>query len=94
MFTKWTQHLKDPIEKQRFVNEILSSKSILDHLGVILESMEKTLERSERSPKAYDAPNWQYRQAHCNGYLQCLYEIKAFVNLDQQEIVNDRNLTK
>jgi hypothetical protein len=85
MYTKWTQHLKDPEEKQRFVNEILSSKHVLEHLMALLDEEEKVLNRSEIEPTAYNVPSWPYFQAHKNGFRQCLYKIKKIIDLDQQK---------
>lgn len=85
MFTRWTQHLKDQEDKQNFTNEIYSSRHVLEHLGTVLKSMELSREREELGAKVYDSPNWQFRQADCNGYIRCLREIQMFINLDQQK---------
>lgn len=85
MKTVWTEHLKDSDEIVQFEKSIKHSKWILEHLGVILGKIERGLQRQERSPKAYDNPNWEYRQAHANGYLQCLYDVKDLINLDQKD---------
>lgn len=85
MFTRWTQHLKDTEEKQKFVNEVYSSRHVLEHLDSMLDNLGKGLERAERSPRAYDQPNWDYRQSHVNGYMQCLSDVRTMIDLDQQK---------
>jgi len=91
MYTKWTQHLKDPQEKQHFVNDITNSKPVLRHLMTMLDTEERILNRSEMDPSAYNSPSWGYLQAHKNGFRQALFKIKQLIDLDQQkEEVNDR----
>lgn len=85
MKTVWTAHIKDPEEKIKYERSLRNSKWILDRQQEILEAIERGLNRQERSPKAYDSPNWEYRQAHSNGYQQCLYEIKDLINLDPKD---------
>lgn len=86
MYVAWTKHLKDPEEKSRFENSILSSKHVLDRLKDMLYEQEEELNRAETDPRNYTVPNWDYRQAHNNGYRQCLSVLKKFVDLDQQII--------
>lgn len=90
MKTVWSNHIQDPDEKVQFEKSVLHSKWILVRLKEILESMERGLDRQEANPKAYDTPNWDYRQAHANGYRQALYSIKDLITLDKQEQTNDR----
>lgn len=84
MYTEWTKHLKTPEEKAQFVDSLIGSKRVLDRLSQLLEEHEQTLERSETSLTAYDLPNWDYRQAHKNGYRAHLNAVKKLINLDQQ----------
>lgn len=92
MKTIWTQHLEDQAEKVRFQTSLLHSKWLFERLIEILDSMEKGLDRQERSPKAYDSPNWDYRQAHANGFSQCLHTIRELVTLDPKE-QDDRSIS-
>lgn len=85
MKTVWTQHIKDPEEKAKFEEGVRHNRWILDHLKSILDKMDKDFERAELSPKMYDLPNWENRQAHSNGYRQCLNSIRNLINLDQEE---------
>lgn len=84
MFMAWTKHITDPEEKIRFENSVQSSKHVLDRLKDMLDEQERDLNRAETDPRNYETPNWDYRQAHNNGYRQCLAVLKKFVDLDQQ----------
>jgi hypothetical protein len=86
----WTKHLKNSEEKTRFENLILGSRPVIERLNKILEEYEKSLNRSETDLTTYETPNWDYRQAHKNGYRACLYRIQELLNLDQRTIkLND-----
>lgn len=89
MYTRWTAHLKDKEEKEKFQNYVRSSKELLNRLGDILTEEDQRLTRSEVSEKQYEIVNWTYLQAHKNGFRQALSLIKQLVTLDQQEH-NDR----
>lgn len=84
MYSAWTKHLKDPEDKTKFEQGVRSSKTILDHLITILNEMESDLNQAEVNPKTYEVPNWDYRQAHNNGYRQCLNHLKKLIDLDKQ----------
>ena len=83
MKTVWTKHLSNDTEKQQFINEILGSKRVLARLGDLIDELEHGLEEQELSPKAYDNPNWAFRQAHVNGMKSVLRKIKSLTSLDQ-----------
>lgn len=85
MLTIWTKNLKTNEERDNFNNQVLSAKPVLDRLVQILSEREEELERSERSLKAYDNPNWAYMQAHKNGYYSMLQNVRDLINLDQQK---------
>ena len=89
MITTWTHHLKDEAEKLQFEKSLRSSRWILDRLNEILEEMDVSLDHQEISPKAYDNPNWAYKQAHLNGFRQCLVKISKLINLDIKD-TNER----
>lgn len=85
MISAWTKHLKSEEDKERFRNSVLGSKYVLERLADILVGMEKEQDAIERNPQLYDLPNWDYRQAHLNGFRQCLNKINLLINLDQQD---------
>ena len=83
MILEWTNHLPNDEEKARFRGEVISARRVLERQTEILNKKEKALDRSEMSVTAYSEPNWGERQAHKNGYRQCLAEIKRLNDLDQ-----------
>lgn len=85
MYLAWTKHIKDPDEKVRFENSIKGSKDVLERLSQLLSEEERGLDRSETDVRTYDLPNWDYKQAHKNGFRECLYIVQKLINLDQQE---------
>jgi len=85
MITKWTSHLKNEEEKQNFERDILSAKRVLERLHVIMKEELEGLEQAENSPRNYDTPNWDYRQAHGNGFRSGLAFVNKVINLDQQK---------
>lgn len=89
MKSAWTQHITDDKEKVQFQASVIHSKWILEHLTLLLDKMEEGLEQQELSPRAYDQPNWDYRQAHANGFRQCLQKVKSLITLDQKD-TNER----
>lgn len=91
MYIAWTKHITDDKEKEEFRKDVIASKRVLDRLKAIIDESEQDLGRSEINPKNYEIPNWDYRQAHNNGYRASLYHIKKLIDLDQQkEFTSDR----
>jgi len=86
MLLDWTKNLGSEQDKEDFQRRVQNSKEVLDRLSEILTEYEKSLDRSETDLKTYDVPNWDYKQAHKNGYRACLYRIKELINLDQRII--------
>ena len=85
MITAWTDNLKTPEEKERFKNSVRASQVVLDRLDSILLKMKEDAEASERNAKNYEIPNWDYRQAHTNGFMDCLFKVRKIINLDQEK---------
>ena len=85
MITKWTSNLKRQEEADSFKNEILGSKRVLKRLQDILKEVETEQDRIEANPKIYELPNWDYRQAHLNGFRECLNTINKIITLDQEK---------
>lgn len=80
----WTAHLQTPEDKQRFLNQVKGAQEVLDRLKDIIQLKEQELGEAERGQKAYGVPNWDYLQAHRNGYAQGLSAIKRFLTPDQE----------
>lgn len=85
MITAWTDNLKTAEEKERFKNSVLSSRVVLDRLNEILSKMKDDTEMKERSTETYSVPNWDYRQAHVNGFMDCLKKVQKIITLNDQE---------
>lgn len=86
MKTIWTQHLSDEKDKENFRQEVLASRRVLGRLTQIVEDQQNKTINADINPKTYEIPNWDYRQAHNNGYLQCLKIMKEILDLDQRII--------
>lgn len=86
MITAWTKHCKTPEEKQELQESILRTRWLLDLLNKnVLNELEEDLNQKEVSPRMYEVPNWDYRQAHNNGFRQCLQLMQKITNLDQKD---------
>ena len=85
MYIGWTKHLVDPKSKEEFEKDVYGSKRILDHLMLLLLEEENTLDRTEMDVKAFDNPNWAYKQAYKNGYRKAISILKTMIDLDHQK---------
>lgn len=85
MISQWTKNCTSQEDKDRFTKYLIGSKTILERLAEILKEEENSLDRSETNPEAYETPSWAARQAHKNGFRQCLNKIQTIINLDQKE---------
>jgi len=86
MISAWTRHLKDPDDIQRFQNQLKGSKAVLSRLNDLLNIEKQGLDSAQISSKIYDSPNWDYRQAHTNGFKAALQMVSKIITLDQEEI--------
>ena len=84
MISAWTKHLPEE-EKERFRSAVLGSKVVLNRLKDLCKEIEDEQNTIESNPKIYDIPNWDYRQAHLNGFRECLRKINKIINLDQED---------
>lgn len=84
MITAWTKHLKTDEEKEHFNKRLKAAKYILDRLQVLLDEEKSGLESAEISPKIYETPNWDYKQAHTNGFKAALKMVSKLIKLDQE----------
>lgn len=83
MITKWTSHLPED-QKQQFTNTVLSSRTVLERLQQLLDEEKISLETAEISPKIYETPNWDYKQAHTNGFKSALQMVSRIITLKDQ----------
>lgn len=88
MQSAWVKNLKTKEEQERFFNTLQGARPVLERLNELLDEKMESLDRTERTIKAYDNPNWAYQQAHKNGNAAMLYAIKDLINLDHQKEIN------
>lgn len=86
MITAWTKNCATSEDKAKLEASILGSKIALNRLKDLMKEDEETLNSREIGSKAYDLPNWEYRQADANGYRRCLREYQKLLTLDQEEL--------
>jgi hypothetical protein len=91
MYSTWTKNIKGTEEQEQYRTNLLRARWVLEDLSKILDSMKQEIDRQEISPRVYDKLNWDVRQAHTNGFKQCLSTVMRLINLDQKDnITNDR----
>ena len=83
MITAWTKDCKSDEEIQMFKYQFQGSKAVLVRLQELLDEEKAALEIAEISPKIYDSPGWDYRQAHTNGFKAALKMVNTLINPDQ-----------
>lgn len=94
MYSVWTKHLNDEEKKEQFKNSILGSKQVLDRAVEILQEEEDAIVLAELNHKIYDLPNWDYRQAHDNGFKAGLRTARKLLTLDKQNKGTNEQLTR
>jgi len=90
MITAWTKHLKTEEDKEKFTKSLKAARHVLDRLQQLLDEERAGLESAEISPKIYETPNWDYKQAHTNGFKAALRMVSKLITLDQKETDNGR----
>lgn len=89
MITAWTKHLKTEDEKEQYRQSLTRVKWVIDDIRRLTKDNLKSVEDAEISVKAYDNPNWEYRQADANGYKRCLRDFDKLLTLDPEETKNN-----
>lgn len=84
MIIEWIQHIKDPDERQKFINQILSARPVLERLNEMFEKREEAMDKNEASLSDFDNPNWAYKQAFRNGYRSCLFALNKYTILQEK----------
>ena len=79
MNSVWTRHLDSEEDKKRFERTYQASRATLDRLQQLLDEEKAGLESSEISPKIYETPNWDYKQAHTNGFKAALKMVSKLI---------------
>jgi hypothetical protein len=83
MISAWTDHLETEEEKKRFRDYVRGSRELLNRLKEILEAQEANFDSIESSPKQFDNPNWDYKQAYRNGQRSAVRAILTLIDLDR-----------
>lgn len=95
MITAWTQDCTSIEEKEQLQKSIYGSRDVLDQLGKIIRRELASLEVSEISPQFYETPNWDYKQAHTNGFKSAIRMVLKVINLDdpnKEPILNEQSI--
>lgn len=82
MISAWTKHLKEQDEVDHFKNTLLGSKTVLNRMSALLDEMKTDIDNTEVNLKIYETPNWDHKQAHLNGFKDCLKKIQKLITLD------------
>lgn len=83
MITAWTKNLSSDDDIIRFQNQFKGSKAVLERLQQLMDEEKTALESAEMSSKIYDSPNWDYKQAHTNGFKAALKMVSILIKPDQ-----------
>jgi hypothetical protein len=91
MFVDWTKHLPEQQDKIDFEKRLrYNHKEVLNRILQILDEDERSLNRSEVDPKAYEVANWSNLQAHKNGYRAHLNRMKKLIESVDNQILLDQ----
>lgn len=85
MISAWTKNLSSPDDQERFKRNLLASRSVLERLQELLDEEKKALDAAELSPKIFDLPNWDYRQAYDNGFKAAIKMVGTLIHIDPKE---------
>ena len=85
MITAWTKNLSSMDDQTRFKQHLLSSRAILERLQELLDEEKNALDAAEISPKMFDSPNWDYKQAYSNGFKAGLKMVSNLIYIDPKE---------
>lgn len=85
MISAWTKNLSSTDDQERFKKHLLSSRAILERLQELLDEEKKALDAAEISPKMFDSPNWDYKQAYSNGFKAGIKMVSNLIYIDPKE---------
>lgn len=81
---QWTADIANDAEaKVAFEENVLRNRDILDRLMDIIVQRENSLIRKSISSSTYSSnPSWAYEQAHVNGRLEEIQNLKQLLTLE------------
>lgn len=79
MITAWTKNLKSSEDIQHFEDALKAAKPVLERLQQLIDQSLAEVDKQELSSKAYDTPNWSYKQAHLNGFKSALTLVSKLI---------------
>ena len=71
--SRWLSHLKDEKAREDFEQYIRNSRTLVDRLRTIIQSLDKEDEPFKKED--YDNPSWPYRQADHVGFNRAIKKI-------------------
>lgn len=66
------------------------SRELIDKLEILIKKDIDSINKVKITVKAYDNPNWVFRQADTNGYLRAMNNILKFVDQYKQKQKEDK----
>lgn len=80
--TRWTKHIQDKEEKEKFKSYLRENRLILETLSQILEEDLRVCVSERKKRKAYYMPAWSEYQADCNATERTLQQIIELLTLE------------
>lgn len=81
----WTSHLPTTKEKEDFKALVIRARPVLERLGELIKQKDQSLIQREVSLSTYETPNWDYKQAHINGYRSTIAWLETLLNIDTKD---------
>ena len=72
----WTKHLSTEYQRKSFEDLLRNSTLQFSRLLEILDEKERALTKQTTTLSEYENPSWSHKQAHINGYIACLTNLK------------------
>lgn len=77
----WTK-AKNEEEKKYIIDKLKNNVLLFEQLVTILNSRRRELTKESYD---YDNPSWAYKQAHVNGYKECLDWIESLLPKNEDQ---------
>ena len=70
-------------DREKFKQEVINSKKVLDKLGKILYNIEESLRTVKE--RDYDSPSWSHKQAHRNGESDMVRRVIELITIVERD---------